>query len=189
MGKWWRRIILTVGHGGEPGVALREWELALTHGTAHLSKGGCGASADSSTESRGDGRSQRIVEVELRRNTSKLSFGTLRSWEEVGKRIHFLPTFSQLQIDSSEKLGKELGKLIRMSAVRYRSNLSSPDSSAAPPRCFFRARKRSARPGHPEPRLGGIQVEFPNASKIEVLAGLPEIVVVLHRKPTFWTSP
>lgn len=57
MGKWWRRIILTVGHGREPGVALREWELALTHGPAHLSKRGCGASSDSSTESRGDGRS------------------------------------------------------------------------------------------------------------------------------------
>jgi len=34
-------------------------------------------SPDSSTESRGDGRSLRPVEVEQRRNTSKLCFGTL----------------------------------------------------------------------------------------------------------------
>jgi hypothetical protein len=81
-------------------------------------------SPDSSTESRGDSRSQRPVEIELRRNTSKQGFDVLPSWEEVGKRSKLLPTFSQLKTDSWEKLGKELGKLIRMSGVPYRSKLS-----------------------------------------------------------------
>lgn len=81
-------------------------------------------SPDSSTESRGYSRSQRPVEIELRRNTSKQGFDALRSWEEVGKRSKFFPTFSQLKTNSWEDLGKELGKLFRMSGVPYRSKLS-----------------------------------------------------------------